>query len=213
MKQEIKTSALHFELKAVGDEIQIEGFGSTFGGQPDSYGDIIEKGAFADSLKKRMPKMLYQHNSQQIAGKWLDAAEDNHGLYLKGIFIDTPISQQAYAECKAGVIDSMSIGFATLDSDFDPNTGIRTLKTLDLFEVSLVTFAANSNALISAVKSAPKTIREFEARLRDEFGLTHAQARDVARDGFKALEPARDEPDLTPLFEQLKAFNQLIKGN
>jgi HK97 family phage prohead protease len=152
MNKEIKASALQFQLKAVGDDIQIEDYGSTFGGEPDSHGDIIAKGAFTDSLKARMPKMLYQHNKSQFAGKWTDAAEDNHGLYLKGRFMNTPLSQQAYTECKEGVLDSMSIGFATLDDDYDPTTRIRTLKTIDLYEVSLVTFPANPNATISEVR-------------------------------------------------------------
>jgi uncharacterized protein len=87
MTKEIKVSAFQFELKAAGDAFQIECYGSTFGGQPDTYCDVIEKGAFADSLKKRMPKMLSRHNTGQLAGKWTDAVEDNQGLYLTGIFI------------------------------------------------------------------------------------------------------------------------------
>ena len=35
-----------FDTKAVTADGEIEGYGSVFGGQPDSYGDIIERGAF-----------------------------------------------------------------------------------------------------------------------------------------------------------------------
>jgi hypothetical protein len=40
------------EIKAVAEDGVIEGYGSTFGGEPDSYGDIVMPGAFAESLVK-----------------------------------------------------------------------------------------------------------------------------------------------------------------
>jgi hypothetical protein len=78
---------------------------SPHNGKPDAVGDIIAKGAFADSIAQSMPKMLYQHNSGMIAGVWKQASEDNHGLYLKGNFINTPLSQQAREECKEGALN------------------------------------------------------------------------------------------------------------
>ena len=89
---------------------------------PDSYGDLIAPGAFAASLKQRTPKMLYQHNSDQIAGVWTRAFEDPKGLFLEGTFLDTPLGIQAYKECKAGALDSMSIGFSTVKYSYDENT-------------------------------------------------------------------------------------------
>ena len=132
-------------------------------------------------------------------GTTSSAEEDNHGLFLKGRFITTPLSQQAREECAAGAIDSMSIGFATNDYETDPKTGVRTLQDISLYEVSLVTFPANENATISAVKAMPTTIREFEELLRDA-GFTSAAAKKIAISGFKARDEARDEPDLTPFY-------------
>jgi uncharacterized protein len=97
-------------MKMDGDNGQLEGYASTFGENPDAVSDIVTKGAFADSIAKATPKMLYQHNSGQIAGVWNEAAEVNHGLYLKGHLINTPPSQQAREEYKEGALDSMSIG-------------------------------------------------------------------------------------------------------
>jgi HK97 family phage prohead protease len=201
-------------VKTDADTGQISGYGSTFGGAPDSYGDVIAPGAFKSSLKQRTPKMLYQHDSGMIAGIWDSAEEDNHGLFLKGHFINTTTSQNAYEECKAGAIDSMSIGFSTLDQDYDPNTGIRTLKEIDLYEVSLVTFAANQNALISAVKNAPTNLRDFERFLR-EAGYSRDDAITIAKHGFKAIdlqreadpEPSADDANLQAYFDLFKAFN------
>jgi uncharacterized protein len=44
-------------VKADGNAGTIEDYGSTFGGSPDAYGDIIAKGVFADSIAETMPKM------------------------------------------------------------------------------------------------------------------------------------------------------------
>ena len=51
----------------------IKGYGSTFGGKPDSYGDIIAHGAFAESIVKKGRggmgiSMLYQHDSTKPLG-------------------------------------------------------------------------------------------------------------------------------------------------
>ena len=212
---EIKSFHLEaLEVKADGDAMTISGYGSTFGGNPDSYGDIIAPGAFAESLKQRTPKMLYQHDTGQIAGVWNKAFEDTKGLMLEGQFIKTPIGLQAYEECKAGAIDSMSIGYSTLKYSWDENTDIRTLQEVRLFEVSLVTFPANENAIITNVKAQfPTTEREFEKLLRDA-GCSREKAKIIATRGFKAIDTQRDaEADLTPIYDKLISFTNSIKGN
>ncbi len=64
MANEIKTFRFtDIQVKTDGNAGPIEGFGSTFGGDPDAYRDIVAKNAFANSIAKTMPKMLYQHDS------------------------------------------------------------------------------------------------------------------------------------------------------
>lgn len=51
---------------------------------------------------------------------------------------------------------------------------------------------------LSIFKNAPKqreiaTVRDFERAIRDEFGLSHAQAKAIAAHGFKAGQSSRDE--------------------
>jgi hypothetical protein len=41
------------EMKAAGDAGTIKGHDLTLGGDPDAYGDIIVKGAFANSIAKK----------------------------------------------------------------------------------------------------------------------------------------------------------------
>lgn len=69
MATEIKTSRfIDMQVKADGDVGTIEGYASSFGGDPDAVGDVVAKGAFAASISRSMPKMLYQHDSGKIAG-------------------------------------------------------------------------------------------------------------------------------------------------
>src|SRR5262249_32836940 len=106
---EVKQFAL--ELKADAETRTIEGWASTFGNK-DSDDDIIVPGAFADSIKVRTPKMLWQHRSDQVIGIWDEAKETQQGLYVKGHILDTTLGSDAYTLAKAGAIDSMSIGFS-----------------------------------------------------------------------------------------------------
>lgn len=96
------------EIKAdtIKESGEFEGYGSTFGGKPDSYGDIIAVGAFANSLAAHkaagtMPKLFWQHDVSKPIGKWLEAKEDNKGLFLKGkLNMDVQQAREAYSHLK-----------------------------------------------------------------------------------------------------------------
>jgi hypothetical protein len=74
-----------------------------------------------------------------------------------------------------------------------PEEPRRTLKKVDLMEVSIVTMPANPKARVTQVKSG--SIREFEAFLRDAGGFSAAQAKAIAASGFKSIEAMRDAGD------------------
>lgn len=178
------------ELKAAKDDSRtIEGWASTFG-NVDSDDDIIAPGAFADSLKVKPPKMLWQHNSDQPIGVWTEAKETDAGLYVKGQILDTTLGEDAYKLAKAGAIDSMSIGFTTKTYTVDRENNTRLIQSVDLWEVSLVTFPANSMARITGVKSQDgqlPTERQFEEFLRDVGRLSQKESKIVLSEGYRAL--------------------------
>lgn len=163
-----------FEIKAIGADGTVEGYGSVFGVK-DSYADIIQKGAFADSIKthreaKSMPALLWQHDAAQPIGIWTEMAEDDNGLKLKGqLAMDTAKGKEAHALLKMGAISGLSIGFMTKQSQYDEKTEIRTLTEVDIWEVSLVTFPANTKARVTNVKSVDdlQTLKDAERILRD----------------------------------------------
>lgn len=184
-----KSVKFEFSTKADGDSRVIEGYGSVFG-NIDSTGDIILSGAFAESLTRRMPKMLYQHWSEKLIGRWDEAREDSKGLYIKGTLAKTPLADEAYELAKMGALDGMSIGYSPNDYEHD-DKGIRKLKKVELWEVSLVTFPANEAARVTGVKGI-ETIRQFEEMLQTKLGISVRESVLIASKGFMAARTARE---------------------
>jgi HK97 family phage prohead protease len=196
------------EIKASPEGV-IEGYGSVFG-NVDSYGDIVVAGAFAQTLKgDRAPAMLWQHNPDEPIGVWTEVREDKRGLVVKGqLALGTQRGREALELIKMGALSGLSIGYSTVKSSFDEQSGIRSLLELDLWEVSPVTFPANEAARITSAKSAEgiKTIRDFENFLREQ-GFSRGAAAAIALHGFKATqgEPAAgsDETQGEPASDEL----------
>ena len=162
-----------------------EGYASVFG-QIDSFGDTIMKGAYTDTIADRAHPilMLYGHSSSNVVGKWLHMEEDDTGLYVQGEF--TPNHQLAsdvYASMKHGAISGMSIGFRIpKDGAEEIEGGGRRISKVDLEEISIVAFPADSDARVSTVKamaeeiSAIESLRESEVFLRDA-GFSRSMAK------------------------------------
>ena len=191
-----------FEIKAVEEDGIFEGRGSVFG-NVDSYKEIVAPGAFTDTLaawkaQNRLPPVLWQHRSGEPIGPHLEMEERADGLHVKGQLLvnDVQRAKEARALMKAKAVNGLSIGFVTREDAYDRVTGIRTLKKVDLWEVSVVTFPANPAAQISSVKSAIdgiQTYAEAESFLREVGRLSKADATGfIAR--FKSL-GGRSESD------------------
>ena len=186
-----KNSGIALDTKDVSDTGVIEGYASIFG-NIDSYGEIVEPGAFEKSLAKsvksgRPVKMLWQHDPHQPIGVWDELSEDKRGLRVKGRLLieQSPKAREAHGLLLAGALDGLSIGYRTIKagpSTAKPNAG--SLFELDLLENRLVTFGANDRARVEVVKSildagSMPTVREFEGLLRDA-GFSKAKAAAIA---------------------------------
>jgi len=153
-----------FEIKELSEDGSFSGYGSTYG-NVDLDRDVIEKGAFSKSLKRKALKsikLLWQHDTRQPIGVWKKIYEDDKGLVVEGkLILDVEQGREAYALMKAGAIDSMSAGFMVNPNatEYDSKRKVRIIKEIDLWEVSIVTFPANPKAKIQRVKSVAK---EFE---------------------------------------------------
>lgn len=177
----METKHLALEVKADGEAGEFSGYGSVFG-NVDSYGDRIEAGAFSGSLATRMPKLVWQHDLYQPIGKWVEAKEDDRGLFLRGkLSLGVEKGREAYELMKDGALDGLSIGYRTKAAVNDGN--VRILKEIDLWEVSLVTIGANPDALVTGVKS-DMTESDLEDVLRSK-GFSRTAAKAIVARGWK----------------------------
>lgn len=156
-----------FQCKAVDDEQGlIEAYGSVFD-NVDQGDDMVRPGAFKRTIQNSKSRvkagkstflipMLWQHDANQPIGGWYDLGEDAHGLKAKGkIILSTKLGQDIYNLIKEGVLDQFSIGYDIPQggASYNAKEGYRELKELRLWEISVVTFAMNTEALLTGVKS------------------------------------------------------------
>ena len=188
----IQHKSATFELKKEPDaDGEFEGYASVFG-VVDQGMDVVERGAFTKSIGSgRKVKMLWQHDPSKVIGVWDEIREDERGLFVKGRLLkDVALGREAMALMRAGAIDSMSIGYRTVEAMAEAGGRVRKLMEVDLFEVSVVTFPMNEAAMVTDVKSI-STEREFEAFLRDA-GYSRKDAAAITLHGFKAITGQRD---------------------
>jgi HK97 family phage prohead protease len=205
-----------FELKFAEDGKKqgvFSGYGAVFG-NVDSYGDVIEKGAFRDTLraweeKGKYAPMLLQHgggmfggtaSDQLPIGKWTSMEENSKGLKVEGFLdpIDTDEGKKIYAGMKNGELDGLSIGFRTIKArnGVKPSDPSRFIESVALVELSVVTFPANDKARATNVKSDFDP-REMEAALR-EAGLSRNDAVKAVAVFRKSIQREAGGPHIDP---------------
>ena len=207
-------------------EMIFSGYGAVFG-NVDSYGDVIQKGAFKESLRDakksgNWPAMLMQHGGWGMGaddmtpvGIWTSMEEDDIGLKVEGKLADTVRGREAYGLLKMQprpAINGMSIGYYAKEfilgtKSEEPR---RTLKKVELVEVSLVTFPANGKARVEAVKNGVPTIRIAEQALRD-VGFSQKEAKAILTEGFKAI-PQRDVEGYGELAEMIRRNTAILNA-
>lgn len=218
MKREQKT--FPFEVKAIEDTGEFSGYLSVFN-NIDSWRDIVMPGAFAETLaewnsKGRLPPVLWQHRSGEPIGPFTKMQEDQKGLYVEGRLLVNELqrAKEAHALVKHKVVSGMSIGFETIGEEWDKINRLRKLTKVKLWEGSIVTFPANEEAQIEAVKSALESgalpsLKDFEAFLR-EAGFSKTQAAAIAGRGLAHL--LRSESEGEPGNQLVDAFMADLKS-
>jgi len=201
------------------------GYAAAFG-NVDRGGDIIIKGAFANSITKSEGKVPIQldHNYgiKENAGFGVSAMEDDNGLFVEGeLNLEKEAGRDAYSTMKqaesVGAPLGMSIGYRTKDSEYDQDLGIRKLKEVDMGEYSITLFPMNPMAMVTTVKSVmdsddteqiSKKKRELENILRDA-GCSQNQAKKAISAVFAREVQGDPEEDSTMEFvEELKKLKQ-----
>src|ERR1700729_13001 len=95
--------------------------------------------------------LLRQHMPNLPIGS-VQISDSDVGLQVNGrLVLEDPQARIALAHLKAQTINGLSIGFDTIKDAVE--NGVRHLKELRLWEVSVVTFPMNKAAIITSVKS------------------------------------------------------------
>jgi len=128
----------------------LEGYAAVFNSRSENLGgftEMIARGAFTQTLKARNDiKLLWNHDTSSVLGSTragtLQLTEDERGLRVKAELPDTNLGRDISYLVKRGDIDSFSFGFSVMEDDWNKNGTERTLESVRLFEVSLVSFPA-----------------------------------------------------------------------
>lgn len=213
---------LPFEIKSFAEDGEFfifEGYASTFG-NVDLGDDVIITGAFAKSLAKNPTvPVLWQHQMSEPIGSSIELREDSKGLFIKGKLPreDSLVQGRVIPQMKVGSIREMSIGFFTRDSEM--KDGIRYIKEIELYEVSLVTKAMNPKALVSNFKSMD-SLKDVEQSLK-EMGLSNAEAKTLIskikefsnqRDA-EEKQSQRDAEQKAIILATIEELNNFLKQN
>lgn len=165
MTFDILRSPAEFKFSSAGLG-EIEGYGAVFG-NVDSHGDVIEPGAFRETLAERakagrpFPPMRKMHglNSFDPIGVWDEMREDGRGLFVKGriVGLDTETGKVNYALVRDGALRGLSIGYKTRRSRPGRGAIKRHLEAVHLSECSLVDEPSNPSAVVTGVKFSGAT--------------------------------------------------------
>jgi HK97 family phage major capsid protein/HK97 family phage prohead protease len=145
------------EVRAVDDaERTIEGIAST--PSIDSFNTVIEpQGA---EFKLPIP-VLYQHNSRQPIGWVQQAKVSDEGIRVKLQIAKAGVADfvdEAWSLIKAKLVRGLSVGFETIEENFDKKLDGFRITKWRWHELSTVTIPANQDATITAVRSVDEAI-------------------------------------------------------
>jgi HK97 family phage prohead protease len=194
-----------FEVKEMGEAGSFVGLASVYG-NVDLGNDVVMPGAFTKTIhEKGEVPILWQHDPREPIG--IGRISDSpDGLVIKAdLALESPTAAKAYALLKKGVLKGLSIGYDAVRDEI--KAGVRHLKEVALWEVSLVTFPMNQMANVIAVKGE---MADFEKRLSDLEALVASHAAKFAPAMQPAAEHDKDAPEI--LHPSLDRIAQILRG-
>lgn len=171
MKHETRALTQAPELRAADGAKIAAGYAALFNSRTqigDWFEEIIAPGAFKDALSSDV-RALIDHDTGRVIGRstagTLRLSEDDRGLFVEIDLPDTSDGRDLAVQLERGDISGMSFGFRVTKEEWD-ETGkvpVRTIKAVDLFEVSAVAFPAYADTEI-ALRSLEHAKQEREQR-------------------------------------------------
>lgn len=173
----------------------IAGYFSTYDKTPDSAGDIIERGAFTETLEKRKETghpfpLCFNHDFSAVIGA-VDKVDDTEkGPYIEAHFLETQLAQDVRKMLLSGAVYQFSFAYDVLESRRptaeEKAAGVANVLTkLEVFEISVVTVPANQNAVATEVKAGKRNSKADEDVIKEnirELGESIEDLGEIAQD-------------------------------
>lgn len=173
----------------------ITGYASTWTREPDSYGDVVARGAFLESIEKikaegKVLPLLFNHDGGDLnayIGTVHNLAEDDHGLKFDASFDNTKEAQRARELAMDGRLAKFSFAYDVLDQaevTLEDGRKANELRKLNIHEVSLVLYPANPDTSVVSVKGKQEVIAKVQIEPTEELKelLEKAGRRNSAKD-------------------------------
>lgn len=145
---EIRTYTANIEIRSDDQEKRrIVGHAAVFNqiaGDERYFLEQVAPGAFSESIGKDDVRALWNHNPDYVLGRnkagTLKLSEDEVGLAIEIEPPDTQWARDLMTSIGRGDISQMSFGFKVLKQEWDEEKNLRTLKQVELWDVSPVTY-------------------------------------------------------------------------
>ena len=218
----------NFEIMSDEDTGKISGYFSTYDRIPDSYGDVVAPGAFAETIEKRKKSghpfpLCWNHDLDQIIGAIYpeDIKETEKGPLMEASFFDTTLAQEKRALVKSGVVYQFSFAYDILEAGpttLDNDVKAFELKKLELFEVSIVPIPANPRAEVTDIKAGRRNSKADEEAIRQAITLLEGvlddkeddpeDGEDEAKANMDVEEPEQSNPKKDALLDKIKKIKE-----
>lgn len=162
------------EIRATDKGKTVAGYAAVFNQEADiggSFREIIAPGAFKGSLDNDV-RALVDHDTGRVIGRskagTLRMKEDKHGLAVEIDLPDTTDGRDLAHLLERGDISGMSFGFRVTHDEWDETKEIptRTIRAVELFEVSAVAFPAYDGTEL-AMRSLERSREDQKDHNRD----------------------------------------------
>ena len=213
-------------IDAKAENGMIVGYASTWTREPDSYGDVVAKGAFAEYIEQlkaegRVLPFLLNHDAYNInafIGTVVELEEDDHGLKFLATFDDTPEAQRARELAMDGRLCKFSFSYDVIEAEqvtLEDGRKANELRKLIIHEVSLVMYPANPDTSVISVKSGRRNRKSDEDIIKQIISLANQLLDDEIDDRDEdpsGSEAKAEEPDTVNAKEQKRREELLAQA-
>jgi HK97 family phage prohead protease len=208
---ETRVSDVDFEIRADGDKMTFSGYAAVFNSdsQPLPFIERIAPGAFKRTLQSRNDvKLLWNHDSGEVLGSTragtMRLYEDAKGLRVEADLAPTTRGKDLSILMQRGDVNKMSFGFTVQSDSWSPDGTTRTLESVRLAEVSIVTFPAYESSVaqirstdtldVEKLSDALLALETNESLTTDQADLLQNVIKQMTK-GEKVEEPVVDKEE------------------